>query len=110
LAASGRDTWLEKEIIAQIEHVFRREDDIAGLNNHLATLIDAESGRIALMKRRSLVLAELQEFDEAAAAFAEILKLTPGDRGNRELFVELLGRIGKHAEAAKQMAALVELH
>lgn len=110
LAASGRDTWLEKEILAQIEHVFRREDDIAGLSDHLVKLIEAESGRIALMKRRAMVLAELQEADEAVKVFAEILKLTPGDRENRETFIDLLGRLGKHAESAEQMAALAALH
>jgi len=110
LAAAGRDTWLEKEVLAQIDQVFRREDDLAGLSTHLETLAAADAGRIALMKRRALVLAELRQDDEAAAAFAGILKLTPGDRGNREDFIDLLGRLGKHPEAAEQMAALAALY
>ncbi|MCB1232269.1 MAG: tetratricopeptide repeat protein, partial [Verrucomicrobiae bacterium] len=110
LAAAGRETWLEKEILAKYEQVFRSEGDVAGLKNHLAELAEAEPDRIAIKKRLALVQAELNETDAAKATFSEVLRLTPGDRGNREVFVDLLGRLGQHEEAAEQMKALSELY
>ena len=48
LAETGSDSWLEKEIISQIEQVFRREDDLAGLRERLQRMIAAEPKRLAL--------------------------------------------------------------
>lgn len=108
LAAAGRDTWLETEILSQLERSFRREDDLAGLKTHLATAIEKDPGRIALRKRQAAALLETGDADAAIAAFQEVLKLTPGDRANREAFVDLLGKAGRPGEAADQIAALSE--
>lgn len=110
LETAGRETWLETEILSQLERAFRREDDLAGLRTHLANAVEKDSGRIALRKRHAAVLAELGEADDALAVFQEVLKLTPGDRANREAFVELLGRLDRPGEAAKQVEALVAQH
>ena len=110
LAAAGRDTWLEKEILAQIEQLFRREDDVSGLKNTYIELAKSEAGRIAVLQRLATVHAELDEADEAVTVYEDILKKTPGDRGNREAFVALLGQLGKANEAVEQMNALVSAH
>lgn len=106
LAASGRDTWLETEILSQLERSFRREDDLAGLKTHLAAEIEKDPGRIALRKRHAAVLLETGDAEASIAAFQEVLKLTPGDRANREAFVDLLGKAGRPGEAAEQIATL----
>ena len=110
LADAGRDTWLEKEILAQIEQLFRREDDLAGLKDYYAELIKADPGRIAALRRQAEVMAQLDEGDEAIEVFRGILKMTPGDRANRESFVALLGKIGKNELAVEQMTALSAAH
>lgn len=108
LDAAGRDTWLEKEILAQIENLFRRESDLEGLKEHYAALTEKDGGRIAVLRRYAALLAELEEGDEAIAVFRDILKMTPGDRGNREAYVSLLGELGKASEAVEQINLLVK--
>lgn len=108
LDQAGRDTWLEKEIIAQIERLFRREDNLTGLKNHYIKILEDSPGRIALLRSLASVHAELDEKDEAIEVFQELLKMTPGDRANREEFVQLLGRLEQTGEAVKQMEALSE--
>ena len=36
LSQAGHDTWLEREILAQIEQIFRVEDDLTGLKKQYA--------------------------------------------------------------------------
>ncbi|MCF6312028.1 MAG: tetratricopeptide repeat protein [Verrucomicrobiales bacterium] len=107
LKSAGRDTWLEKEILAQIENLFRRENDLEGLKKYYSDLAKKEKGRIAILRRHALILAELEESDEAIAVFQGILKMTPGDRSNRETYVALLGKLGKAQQAVEQIELLV---
>ncbi|MEM1442753.1 MAG: tetratricopeptide repeat protein, partial [Verrucomicrobiota bacterium] len=108
LEASGQGTWLEKEILAQFEQLFRREDDIAGLDEFYTNLIETHPQRIALRLRQADVLAERGENEKVVESFQEILKMTPGDRDNREAYVSILGQIDMVEEAVSQMEALCE--
>jgi predicted Zn-dependent protease len=104
----GYDTWLERQVLAQIEQLYRREDDLTGLNKQYATLLEAHGKRIAIRRRHALLLAELGDGDEAVAAFKQILDLTPGDRANREEYVNLLVKLDRHEQAVEQLEALTE--
>ena len=110
LAQTGSDTWIEKEILSQIEQVFRREDDISGLSEHLAKLIERDPQRTAIVRRRAEVLMELNESEEAAKLFGELLAKTPGDRSLREGYVDLLRKAGEVKEAVSQMEELIKQH
>lgn len=110
LTEVGHDTWIEREILAQIEELFRREDDLAGARKYFETLIEQHPKRVALHQRRARLLVDLGEHEEAQAAHQAILQLTPGDRANREAFITMLARIEKHAEAIAQLGALIEQH
>ena len=108
LAQSGQDSWLEREIIAQIEQLFRLEDNLAGLKEQYTSLLKTYPKRVALQRRRCRLLVELGENDEAIKGYRAILELTPGDRGNREEYVDLLSKIGRHELAVKELKALCE--
>ena len=110
LAQVGMDTWIEREILGQVEQLFRREDDLIGLNEHLTKLVEANKGRVAIQKTRTKILMELGQVDEAITAFEKIIELTPGSRDNREAFTNLLIRADKTERAVKQMEALVAQH
>ena len=110
LAQVGMNTWIERELVGQIEQVFRREDDLIGLNKHLVKLIDANRSRVLIRKTQAAVLMELGKFDEAIAAYEKIIQLTPGSRENREAFIDLLTRANKNDRAIKQMEALIAQH
>ena len=55
LSQVGMDTWLEREILSQIEQLFRREDDLLGLSDHLAKLVQGDDKRIAIRKTHSKI-------------------------------------------------------
>lgn len=110
LEASGQGSWLEKEVLSQIEQVFRREDNVSGLKAYLIKLSEEHPQRVGLLKRQARVHGQLAETDEAIETFRKILQLTPGDRANREAFVDLLGRLERYETAVEQMQALVDLH
>ena len=107
---AGHDTWLEKDVLSRIDQLFRKEDNIAGLKVFYKALCGAEPGRVTLLKRRAVILAELEEKEEAVALFRQILSATPGDRKNREEFVDLLEQLGQKKEAAAQMVILSRLY
>ena len=107
LGKVGVDSWLEREIIGQIDQLFRREDDLTGLNEHLAGMIKQDGKRLAVHKAASKIQMELGLQDEAIASFQKIIDLTPGDRANREAFVALLVRADQTEKAVKQMESLV---
>ncbi|MEM7387586.1 MAG: tetratricopeptide repeat protein, partial [Verrucomicrobiota bacterium] len=108
LSKVGNGTWLEKEILGQIEQVFRKEDDIAGLKGHYEKLIETDGKRVMLWRKNADLLAELGDHDEAVTAFKEILTLTPGDRAIEEEYIDLLTRLEKTEEAIKQLNQLIE--
>lgn len=110
LADVGHDSWLEQEILAQTEQVFRREDSLAQLKTHYETLLKDHPKRIALHRRQAQLLVELGEHDPAIAGYRQILELTPGDRANREEYVEVLAKIGKKKEAIAELTELCKQH
>ena len=110
LEKTGHGAWLEKEIFAQIEQVYRREDDISGLKEHFQKLLEDHPKRIGLRRKLVEVLAELGEKEEATKAFAEILALTPGDRAIREEFVDTLTKLELVDKAIEQLQQLIGQH
>lgn len=106
----GRDTWLEREILAQIEQVFRHEDDIEGLRQHLAELLTRYGDRVTLRKRYAQVLHEAGQADAAIEQWRGILAAMPGDRALREAYARMLSEAGRHADATEQLVALVQQH
>ncbi|MHC4887090.1 MAG: tetratricopeptide repeat protein, partial [Planctomycetota bacterium] len=106
----GSGSWLEKEVLAQIEHLYRREDDLTGLRDELTGMIKDHAKRVALLKRQATLLAELGETDKAKEAYLALLKVTPGDRPTREHFIQFLTKAEQYEEAEKQVNALQTAH
>ena len=110
LEKTGHGAWLEKEIFAQIERVYRREDDLRGLKAHFQKLLEDHPKRIGLRRKLVEVLAELGEKEGATKAFSEILALTPGDRAIREEFVDTLAKLELVDKAIEQLQQLIGQH
>lgn len=106
LSDAGADSWLEKEISAQLEKLFRREDDLGGLKAFYAKLLEKEPQRLGLRRAQAKLLVEMGETDAAVAAGRELLKLAPGDRAVREEFIALLAGAQKLPEAIAQLEEL----
>ncbi|HEX2749020.1 MAG TPA: tetratricopeptide repeat protein, partial [Verrucomicrobiales bacterium] len=110
LTETGSDSWLEKEIISQIEQVYRREDDIAGLRERLQAMITAEPKRLALRLAQARMLTADGQTEASLKAWQEILALTPGNRALRETYIEQMAALKKLPEAIAQMKDLTVQH
>lgn len=108
LGQVGDGTWLEREILAQIEQLFRREDDLAGLQQHYQRLLEDYSRRVQVRKQYARLLLDLNARDEAVSQFEEILKLTPGNRENVEAYVAVLAETDQLPQAVKVLEALIK--
>ncbi len=110
LAKVGNGTWIEKEIFAQIEQVFRREDDLTGLKAQFEKLLEQHPKRISIRRELVGLLAEQGEKEEAKKAFAEILALTPGERAIREEYIDMLAKMEMVKESIEQLELLIKQH
>jgi tetratricopeptide (TPR) repeat protein len=107
---TGADSWLEKEILAQLEQVFRRDDAVDAFKIHLHALAEKYPQRLALARREARLLGETGDADGAMAAFRRILERAPGDRTMRESYIDLLSQNKRHAEAVAQLEELMKQH
>jgi tetratricopeptide (TPR) repeat protein len=107
-AQAGQDSWIESEALAQIDAVFRKQQNITGLVTHLAKLATEQPQRLALERARARVLAESGEVEAALKLHQDILQRTPGRRDLREAYLDLLESQSKFADAIAQTKLLQE--
>ncbi len=108
LAQVGNGTWLEREILGQIEEVFRREDNLLGLKEHYSKLVKADSKRLSLRQANAKLMLELGTFEDAVAEFKNIVDLTPGQRSTREAYIDALVKAEKFDLAVGQTESLIQ--
>ncbi|MCX6848798.1 MAG: hypothetical protein NTY98_07745 [Verrucomicrobia bacterium] len=108
LADTGQGTWIEGEVLSQIETMFRRDENLSGLVKELEKLQAAHPQRTSLERQRARVLAELGEKDKALTIYAALLQKTPGQRELRESYLDLLARFEQFKEAIAQTNVLIE--
>ena len=107
---TGSDSWLEKEILTQLEQAFRRDDAIEALRTEYQRLSAANPQRVGLRRRHAALLVETGAVDDAVKEFTDILQRTPGNREIREAFIDLLLQAKRTDDAAAQMQELIRLH
>ncbi len=102
----GRDTWLERELIANIVTLFDRADNLTGLEEYLRTMIESEADRVALRNSLAQTLLQLGKQSDAIKTLQEIVELTPGQRNHRESLIQALAASGDLAAATRQLEVL----
>ncbi|WP_411846644.1 tetratricopeptide repeat protein [Roseibacillus persicicus] len=107
LEMTGEDSWLEKEVLAQVDKVFRRDEDIMGLREFYAGLREKFPQRVSLRKGLAAQMAANGEVEEAVALFREVLKITPGDVANREEFIALLENANRYDLAVEELNVIL---
>ncbi|MFN5960270.1 MAG: tetratricopeptide repeat protein, partial [Verrucomicrobiota bacterium] len=110
LEETGSDSWLEKEILSQLDQTFRRDDAIDALVAEYRTLTTKFPQRTTLRRRFATLLVETGATDEAITTFTDLLARTPGNREVREAFTDLLLKAGKSDDAVSQLRELIRLH
>jgi predicted Zn-dependent protease len=109
LAAAGEGSWLEREILAQIDKAFRKQDRINELKEKLVELAQANPNRLLIHRELARIEAAQGETDAAIGRFRDVLKRTPGNRELRQEFVRLLTDGEKYQEATVELQKLIEL-
>lgn len=106
---TGTNSWLEKEILSQLEQTYRRDDALEACRTHFAALAEQYPQRPGILQRHARLLAESGDVQGAVDAFTGLLALVPGDRAVQEAYIELLTTNQRHAEAAAQLQELLKL-
>ncbi len=109
LADAGEGSWLEREILTQIDKTFRRQDRIGELKDKLAELAKANPNRLLIHRELARIEAAQGETDAAIGRFRDVLKRTPGNRELRQEFVRLLTDGEKYQEASTELQNLIAL-
>jgi len=103
----GQDSWLEREILAQIENLFRRDGRVVDLRAHFAGLAEKHPGRLAIHLRVAKLDAEANRIDAAVGRFREVLKRSPGERELRQEFIRMLAAGERLEEAVGELERLI---
>jgi len=108
LGQVGEGSWLEREVLAQIEKVFRKQDRLDELATQLTKLADANPRRLLIHRQLAKLEAAQGDADKAIGRFREVLKRSPGDRELREEFVRLLTDGERFDDASAELEKLIE--
>jgi len=87
LLSSGSESWIERELLAQIEQVYRREDNVSGLLEYVKMLRKQSPRRLLLREKAISLMARQGDIEEAIADYRELLKILPGDQVRRQGFI-----------------------
>ena len=109
LADVGEGSWLEREVLAQIETLFRRQDRLDDLSETLKKLAEENPRRLLVHRQLAKLEAAQGEIDAAIGRFREVLKRSPGERELREEFVRMLTDSERLDDAAEELAKMIEL-
>ncbi len=103
----GSGGWLERQILSQIEQVYRRDQELDRFAERLAELSSERPGRVELARRRARVLTELGETAESIEQWKALLERVPGDRELRSEFADVLADADRTPEAIDLIEVLL---
>ena len=106
LPLTADDSWLNREIRAQIEQVYRREDDLAGLATYYQNWVNAHPKDVDALLLWSGTLTELGKKDGALDALRKAATLAPDRHEVRQSLAVGLVEAEKFDEAITVETAL----
>ena len=106
LPLTAESSWLNREIRAQIEQVYRRQDDLAGLVGYYKKWVDANPRDVEALLLYSSALSELGKNDDALDTLRKASVLAPDRHEVRQSLAERLVETKQYDEAIKVETAL----
>ncbi len=104
----GQDSWLEKEIVAQISQIFTRKSDKTGLVNYFADIVKDNPARTSFARKYAQVLASAGNGDKAGEIYKDLIARSPGDKEVALEYVQVLSTNKKYENAVEVLEALAE--
>ncbi|VGO14984.1 hypothetical protein PDESU_03564 [Pontiella desulfatans] len=108
LDAVASGSWLEKEILSRISRAYRTQDDLSGLANHYAKLLEAHPNNLALLHNQIGLMQEQADTDAALKHVRALVQLAPMDETVREFYVEVLRECEEYTEAIEVVSGMLE--
>ncbi len=108
LANVGEGSWLEGEILAQIESLYTKQDRINDLQTVLSKLAEENPQRLLIHRKLAKLEAAQGETDQAIGRFREVLKRSPGERDLREEFIRLLTESERYEDAIQELETILK--
>ncbi|MBN2161881.1 MAG: hypothetical protein JXR25_09535 [Pontiellaceae bacterium] len=105
-AASG--SWIEREVLRRIAQTYRLQQNLTGLKDHYARLLESHPGNLLLLRSLTSVSVELNDHDAAVVQGRALLRLAPQDEEIREFYVKLLEECGRHEEAIDLVRVMLD--
>ncbi len=106
LPLTAESSWLNRELRAQIEQVYRREDDLAGLVEYYKKWTEANPKDVEAQLLLSGALNELGKKPEALDVLRKVTVLAPDRHEVRETFAQGLVEAKQYDEAITVLTAL----
>lgn len=103
------DHWLYREVRGQIEEVFLRSDDLAGLSRYYAEWLKKRPNDIGGMRRLSRSLAMQGRMQESREWLEKAVERAPSDADLRLALIRQLVDQDQHSQAADEYEALFEI-
>ena len=109
LALSGVESWLEREIIGQLEIIYRREDNLVGLEQKLSELKAKYDQRLKVHQKLAEVYSELGKYKEARELYLSILKRSPSDKSLKEDLLQVFENAQDYAASKSLIESMIKL-
>ena len=106
LPLTAESSWLNRELRAQIEQIYRREDDLAGLAQYYQKWTTDNPKDVEALLRLSGVLGELGKKPEALEALRQAAALAPDRHEVRESLAQGMVEAKRYDEAIAVETAL----
>ncbi|NLF30817.1 MAG: tetratricopeptide repeat protein [Planctomycetes bacterium] len=108
LEGVGADSWVQKQVLAQIERIFDADSDVTGLARYYESLRQDYPQRPEILRREAGVLMRAGQTDKALEAFAALVEATAGDVDHRRQYAAMLAEAGRTDQAIAAATRLVE--
>jgi predicted Zn-dependent protease len=106
LPLTAESSWLNRELRAQIEQIYRREDDLAGLVTYYQKWTTDNPKDVEALLLLSSTLSELGKKDEALNVLRKVTVLAPDRHEVRQSFAQALVEAKQYDEAITVLTAL----
>ncbi len=106
LEETSEGSWINREVRARIEELFRRRDDLPGLLAFYEQRSEAFPRDPVSRAARAAVLVDLGRGDEAVEQLREATELAPEDRELRVALIQQLTDLGRSDEALTEAREL----
>jgi len=106
LPLTAESSWLNRELRAQIEQVYRREDDLAGLVSYYQKWTQDNPKDVEALLLLAGTLNELGKKNDALDVLRKVTVLAPDRHEVRESFAQALVEAKQYDEAITVLTAL----